>query len=40
MDRQDFRVVVLQGTGSDARVDADAGLVRAALTELGFQRDG
>lgn len=32
----DFRVVVLAGTGSNPRLDADAQLVREALNELGF----
>lgn len=31
-----FRVVVLEGTGSNPRLEADAQLVRGALNELGF----
>jgi hypothetical protein len=31
----DYRVVVLTGTGSDEAIDVDAQLVRAALTDLG-----
>ncbi len=33
---EDFRVVVLSGTGADSVQDADAEIVRATLLELGF----
>jgi hypothetical protein len=36
LDRDRFRVIVLEGTGSNPRLDADAQLVRVALKELGF----
>ncbi len=35
---EDFRVVVLKGTGSSANLDADAHIVRTALNQLGFKR--
>lgn len=40
VDRDHFRVVVLKGTGRNPSLDADAQLVRAALTELGFPGGG
>lgn len=40
VDRDNFRVAVLQGTGTTPSVDADTQLVRAVLNELGFRTDG
>jgi len=36
VDPDNFRVVVLEGTGRNPRFDADVELVRKALHELGF----
>ena len=37
VDDDNFRVVVLQGTGRRANLDGDARLVRVVLDELGFR---
>jgi len=37
VDEDNFRVVVLQGTGNRANLDGDARLVRGVLKELGFK---
>jgi GNAT superfamily N-acetyltransferase len=40
LELDDFRVVVLSGKGGDERIEKDAGLVRAALAELGKAAPG
>jgi hypothetical protein len=36
LDHSDFRVIILEGTGFDSKIETDAILVRQALEDLGF----